>query len=63
MPEKLNVAIRLSAETKAAARAFAELKQKSRDTKQALKQTKQALRILAARIRFSRMRRQPSARG
>ena len=46
MSEKLKLAIRLSAETKAAARAFAELKQKPRDTKQALKQTKQAFRTL-----------------
>ena len=56
MSEKLSVAIRLSAETKAAVRAFSDLKYKSRDTWQALKQTPQALRILAARIRFSRMR-------
>lgn len=56
MPEKLKVAIRLNADTKQAVRAFADLKQKSRDTRQALEQTQQALRILAARIRFSRMR-------
>ena len=56
MSEKLNVAIRLSADTKAAVRAFTDLKQKSRDTRQSLKQAQQALRILAARIRFSRMR-------
>ena len=62
MSEKLKLAIRLSADTKAAVRAFAELKQKSRDTRQALQQTRQAFRILAARIRFSRMRGQPSAR-
>ena len=55
MSEKLKLSIRLSAETKAAARDFAELKQKSRDTRQLLKQTKQAPRTLAARIRFCRM--------
>lgn len=56
MSEKLKLAIRQSADPKAAVRAFADLKQKSRDTRQALKQTPQAFRILAARIRFSRMR-------
>ena len=56
MSEKLRLAIRLSADTKAAVRAFADLKEKSRDTQQALKQAQQAFRILAARIRFSRMR-------
>ena len=56
MSEKLKLAIRLSAETKPAVPAFAELKKKSRDTRQSLKQTRPALRILAARIRFSRMR-------
>ena len=60
MSEKLKLSIRLSAETKQAVRAFFDLKQKSRDTRQALKQTPQAFRILAARIRFSRMREQPS---
>ena len=60
MSEKLKLAIRLSAETKQAVRAFFDLKQKSRDTWQALKQTPQAFRTLAARIRFSRMRGQPS---
>ena len=39
MSEKLSVSIRLSADPKAAVRAFADLKQKSRDTRQALKQT------------------------
>ena len=63
MSEKLKLAIRLSADTKEAVRAFADLKHKSRDTRQALEQARQALRILAARIRFSRMRGQPSARG
>ena len=56
MSEKLKLAIRLSADTKAAIRAFNDLKQKSRDTRQALKQTQPALGILATRIRFSRMR-------
>ena len=56
MSEKLKLAIRLSAETKQAVRAFAELKQKSGDTRRALEQTRPALRILAARIRFFRMR-------
>lgn len=56
MSEKLKLAIRLSADTKEAVRAFADLKHKSRDTRQALEQARQALRILAARIRFSRMR-------
>ena len=63
MSEKLKLAIRLSADTKDAIRAFADLKQKSRDTRQTLKQTQQALRISAACIRLFRMRGQPSAWG
>ena len=51
MSEKIRVAIRLSAETEAAVRAFADLKQKSRDTRQALKQTQTELKGLAARIK------------
>lgn len=51
MSEKLKLAIRLSADTKAAIRAFADLKQKSLDTRQALKQTQAELKGLAARIR------------
>ena len=51
MSEKLKLAIRLSADTKAAVRAFAELKQKSLDTRQALKQTQAELKGLAARIK------------
>ena len=50
MSEKLKLAIRLSADTKAAVRAFADLKEKSRDTRQALKQTQAELKGLAARI-------------
>lgn len=50
MFEKLKLAIRLSADTKAAVRAFADLKQKSLDTRQALKQTQAELKGLAARI-------------
>lgn len=50
MSEKLKLAIRLSADTKAAVRAFADLKEKSRDTWQALKQTQAELKGLAARI-------------
>ena len=51
MSEKLKLAIRLSADTKAAVRAFAELKQKSLDTRQALKQTQAELKGLADRIK------------
>ena len=50
MSEKLKLAIRLSADTKAAVRAFADLKQKSLDTRLALKQTQAELNGLAARI-------------
>ena len=50
MSEKLKLAIRLSADTKAAVKAFAELKQKSLDTRQAMKQTQAELKGLAARI-------------
>ena len=50
MPEKLKLAIRLSAETEAAVKAFAELKQKSRDTWQSLEQTQAELKGMAARI-------------
>lgn len=56
MSEKLKLAIRLSAETKQAVRAFVDPKQKPFATRQSLKQAQQAFRILAARIRFSRMR-------
>ena len=48
MSAKLKLAIRLSADTRAAVKAFVGLKLKSRDTWQALKQTQQALRIPAA---------------
>ena len=51
MSEKLKLAIRLSADTKAAIRAFADLKEKSRDTRQALKQTQAELKGLADRIK------------
>ena len=60
MFEKLKLAIRLTADPKSAVKAFADLKKKSDDTRQALKQMQQAPCILAARIRFSRMRGQPS---
>ena len=50
MSEKIKLSIRLSADTKAAVRAFVELKQKSLDTRQALKQTQAELKGLAARI-------------
>ena len=51
MSDKLKLAIRLSADPKQAVRAFAELKQKSRDTWQALKQTQAELKALSARIK------------
>ena len=51
MSEKLKLAIRLSADTKSAIRAFADLKLKSRDTWQALKQTQEELKGLADRIK------------
>ena len=51
MSEKLKLAIRLSADTKAAVRAFADLKEKSRDTRQALQQTQAELKGLADRIK------------
>ena len=46
MSEKLKLAIRLSADTKAAVRAFADLKEKSRNTRQALEQTQEELKVL-----------------
>ena len=51
MSEKLKLAIRLSAETKADVKAFVDLKQKSQDTRRALKQMQEALRGLDARIK------------
>ena len=51
MSEKLKVAIRLSADPKPAVRAFAELKQKSRDTWRALQQMQAELKGLAASIK------------
>ena len=50
MSEKLKLAIRLSAETKQAVRAFISLKEKSLATRLALKQTQAELKGLAARI-------------
>ena len=51
MYEKLKLAIRLSAETKQAVRAFIDLKEKSRDTGLALKQTQEELKVLSAHIK------------
>ena len=46
MSEKLKLAIRLSADPKPAVKAFAELKKKSRDARQALEQTQEELKVL-----------------
>lgn len=51
MSEKLNLAIRLSADPKPAVRAFADLRRQSLATRQALEQTQAELKGLAARIK------------
>lgn len=51
MSEKLKVAIRLSADPKAAVKAFAELKRQSDATGKALKQTEEELKVLSAHIK------------
>ena len=51
MSEKLKLAIRLSAETKQAVRAFVDLKEKSRDTGRALEKTQEELKALNGLIK------------
>lgn len=51
MSEKLKLAIRLSADPKAAVKAFAELKRKSKETGQALEKTQEELKVLNGLIK------------
>ena len=63
MSEKLQLAIRLSADPKSAVKAFAELKKKSLATRRALDQTQEELKALTARIKATGGGLSPRRRG